>query len=502
MSVDPKIGGVSQRSETAYASGGSTRVPNVASTSTAATVASSLAPIAGRAITSFFDNAEKNKFGKGLLAIEGELIKNQHLSNPERRKLIHDKVKGLDYLSDSQRGSLIQQVKERKYKSKTLADGRVAQIDAGGTVAGISGPDPDPFNSISSTVKALRNQTDFATTNSPGASKAMQGILMPMEGAEVGQKQKEGITGMALEFAEAFNDITGVFDKANRGVMGNVPLRNEDDINASMNARAGKLVGRIEILGSLYRSPQFVNHVLSQGKALTSGETALTALKVDTLKRMEKDPTAVRNMGPNATFEKVAAMFDTEIAEQKEFAKTILSDSPGGLKLQKLTQHNSLLKTRRLIIAQESVIALKETKPEQYKLIVDMDSGALSAHLKAAELMIANGSQKTAEKYYETYFDGVMVEHSKADVNSLGTVTTQTHDVNGIAAILKRLRENGAITRDRGSVEKIIKAMEGPDGILSKFEKNSQSSVVEDIYTKWINDVKKVMKIYEAAGVK
>ena len=76
------------------------------------------------------------------------------------------------------------------------------------------------------------------------------------------------------------------------------------------------------------------------------------------------------------------------------------------------------------------------------------------------------------------------------------------HDVNGIAAILKRLRENGAITRDRGSVEKIIKAMEGPDGILSKFEKNSQSSVVEDIYTKWINDVKKVMKIYEAAGVK
>ena len=148
MSVDPKIGGVSQRSETAYASGGSTRVPNVASTSTAATVASSLAPIAGRAITSFFDNAEKNKFGKGLLAIEGELIKNQHLSNPERRKLIHDKVKGLDYLSDSQRGSLIQQVKERKYKSKTLADGRVAQIDAGGTVAGTSGPDPDPFNSI------------------------------------------------------------------------------------------------------------------------------------------------------------------------------------------------------------------------------------------------------------------------------------------------------------------------------------------------------------------
>ena len=91
--------------------------------------------------------------------------------------------------------------------------------------------------------------------------------------------------------------------------MGGVNLRNIDDIEAHYTKNAGKLVGNIEIFSSMLRSPKFINNMLAEGKAFNSTEVIMNAAKVDTLKRMQNDPDAVRNMGPNGSFEKVAAIF-------------------------------------------------------------------------------------------------------------------------------------------------------------------------------------------------
>ena len=243
--------------------------------------------------------------------------------------------------------------------------------------------------------------------------------------------------------------------------------------------------------------------MLAEGKAFNSTEVIMNAAKVDTLKRMQNDPDAVRNMGPNGSFEKVAAIFDAEIAEHRLFATTVLKNSPAGVQEAKLALRNNIYETQRSIVAQARLIGLRENHPALYNQVVDMDAGIAEAHFKAATIMVTTGNNKTATDYYKTYLDPIQLEHARTDVTTLeGWAKSTTGKLGPVAATLQRLKENGAVTRDRSTVDRIAEAFQGEGGILSRLAGNDQADDVRTMYNAWIKSIKEVHKIYDAAGVK
>jgi len=498
MSVNPKISGVNQRSETVYASGPSKPIPKVNVGSTTSNIVASLAPIANNAISSFMNMKRENEYGEAFVKVEGMLLKNQDKSNIERRRLVHQTIQGLD-ISDKNKGLLTQQVKAHKYNSTSLVGGGSVQTDSMGQVVSISGAsEPEPYTSVSWTMNQQKDNMKYSADNSPSAISSFTSAFAPPKGAKLTDENLTDYSNIAGTFAIGVSDIYKTLDKHSGSVMGNTQLLNIDDVKAYNSKNTNALAGQIEIVSSLLRSPQLTNRIIDDKKALNLLPQIMNALKVDVLRRLNKDPDAVAQLGPEGSAAKVAEMFDNEITSLKTYGEGIIKNSPTGIDNQYAKLESDSLKLQKDIKDSVFLKDLDSSNPELALKLREDRAGVTEYFFKLTKILNSTGLIGEAKAVTMDWLNPAMKRRAENSISMLSNLKSNSMTLGNAALQLGDITTNPAVFRHYDLTQQVVEVMED---LLKKSKGNSGHRELSIKYGKWLKNAKDMFVISDKQGL-